>query len=159
MDIAAVLAVWLHTVAFVIAWGYYGILDRFVLPEVARSLDDDARGPFLRALERRALPFVLLAVVLFTVTGSYMLVTDPRYTGLGDVSSSTWAALIFVKHLVVVGFIVVGVLIDLLIRDLAAATEPEARARIMRRLGFGTLAATALGAVIALLTVVARYAP
>jgi hypothetical protein len=28
MDILQVLAVWLHTLAFVIAWGYYGILGR-----------------------------------------------------------------------------------------------------------------------------------
>jgi uncharacterized membrane protein len=159
MDIATVIAVWLHTVAFVIAWGYYGILDRFVLPAVERSLDGEGQGPFLVALERRALPIVLLAVVLFTVTGSYMLVSDPRYTGLGDITSSTWTALLFLKHVVVVVFIVVGVIVDRLIRSLPSATDASARARTMRRLGVSTLVATALGALIALLTVVARYAP
>jgi hypothetical protein len=31
-DIAELVALWLHTVAFVIAWGYYAILGRIVLP-------------------------------------------------------------------------------------------------------------------------------
>ena len=39
MDIGLILALWLHTLAFVIAWGDYGVLGRIILPALARSLD------------------------------------------------------------------------------------------------------------------------
>ena len=79
MDIPQVLAIWLHTVALVIAWGYYGILGRVVLPAIERSLDRTTQGATLVAIERRAVPLVLVSVVLFTVTGSYLLLVNPRW--------------------------------------------------------------------------------
>src|SRR5512141_703156 len=111
MDWLQVGAVWLHTVAFVIAWGFYGILARMILPGLAKSLDLAGQTRTLAAIERRALPFVLLAVVLFIITGSYLLVTNPDYAGLGNFSTS-WATWMLVKHVLVIVLIGVGVLID-----------------------------------------------
>jgi uncharacterized membrane protein len=77
MDLAQVLAVWVHTLAFVIAWGYYGILGRMVLPGLERSLERPAQAAALVAIERRALPLVVLSLVFFAVTGTYLLVVKP----------------------------------------------------------------------------------
>ena len=74
MDVPQVLAVWLHTVAFVIAWGYYGVLGRMVLPGLARTLDPRARTATLAEIERRALPLIGVSLVLFMLTGAYLLV-------------------------------------------------------------------------------------
>ncbi len=156
MDLAHVLAVWLHTLAFVIAWGYYGILGRMVLPAVERSVDRQGQGALLVDIERRALPLIVLSLVLFTITGSYLLVVDPQYEGLGQFFSSTWATLMLVKHGLVIGLVVAGVYVDRLIRRGAQATSDEDRRSALRRVGLGAEAATGLGALIALLTAAAQ---
>jgi uncharacterized membrane protein len=158
MDPWLVLAIWLHTVAFVIAWGYYGILGRMVLPALERSLDGRAGTAALVAIEGRALPLIVLSLVLFTVTGSYLLVVDPKYTGLGDFFSSTWTVLMLVKHVLVVGMVALGVVVDRLIRRAAEAASDEARAAALRRVALSAEAATALGALIALSTAAAQVA-
>ena len=157
MDLVLVGAVWLHTVAFVIAWGYYGILARMILPGLSGSLDVAGRAYSLAAIERRALPVVLLAVVLFVVTGSYMLVINPQYSGLGSFSS-TWAVLMLAKHLLVVVLVGLGVLIDYLIRGLANWAKDEDRVKEMRWIALAADGATGLGALIALLTAAAQLA-
>ena len=158
MDLPHVLAVWLHTLAFVIAWGYYGILGRMVLPAIERTLDAPTQGTMLADIERRALPLIVLSLVLFTITGDYLLVIDPQYEGLGQFFSSTWATLMLVKHGLVIGLVVAGVYVDRLIRRGAAATSDTERQSTLRRVGLGAEAATGLGALIALLTAAAQSA-
>ena len=156
MDSAYVLAIWLHTVAFVIAWGYYGVLGRIVLPALERSLDGAALGTALVGVERRALPLVLVSLVLFTLTGTYLLVIDPDYAGLGDFFDSTWTTLMLVKHLLVVAFVGLGVVVDRLVRRVAAATTDDDRRAAIRRLARTAEGTMGLGAVIALLTAAAQ---
>ena len=47
-----VIALWLHTVAFVIAWGYYGILGRMVLPALQKRLGVLERASTLELQEK-----------------------------------------------------------------------------------------------------------
>lgn len=158
MDLPHVPAVWLHTLAFVIAWGYYGVLGRMVLPGLERSLERPARAAALLAIERRALPLVVLSLVLFTATGPYLLVVDPKYAGLGNFFASTWTTLMLVKHVIVVGLVLVGVYVDRLIRRAAEATSEDARESALRRVALSAEGATGLGALIVLLTVAAQAA-
>jgi uncharacterized membrane protein len=155
MDVAHVFATWLHTLAFVIAWGYYGILGRMVLPGLERSLERPAQAAALVAIERRALPLVAISLALFTVTGTYLLVIDPRYAGLGNFST-TWATLMLVKHVLVVILVLLGVGVDRLIRAAAAVTSADARVSALHRVRLSAEGATALGALIVLLTGVAQ---
>jgi uncharacterized membrane protein len=158
MDLGQVIAVWLHTLAFVIAWGYYGILGRMVLPALERSLELPELAAALVAIERRALPLIGLSLVLFTATGTYLLVVDPHYAGLGNVFASTWTTLMLTKHVFVVGLVLVGVYVDRLIRSVEAATSEDVRRSDLRRLALSTEAATGIGALIVLLTAAAQAA-
>ena len=158
MDVPQVGATWLHTLAFVIAWGYYGVLGRIILPALERSLEGRARTAALLAVERRALPLIVLSLILFTITGSYLLVVDPHYQGLGNLFASTWTRLIMIKHVLVVGLVVLAGLVDWLIRR---APDPDDSVDGGAGLGLIALAAdgvTGLGALIALLTVAAQAA-
>lgn len=156
MDVTQLLAVSLHTVAFVIAWGYYGILGRIVLPALERSLDRPTETRTLVALEKRALPLVLLSVVLFVVTGSYLLITSSKYAGLGDFLANTWTSLMLLKHLVVAGLIALAIGVDLLIRRADEATDDATGTAALHRLRLTAEAATVLGAVVVLLTAAAQ---
>ncbi len=157
MDLIQVLAIALHTVAFVIAWGYYGILARMILPGLAKSLDLPGQVSALAQIERRALPLVLLSVVLLVITGSYLLVINPDYSGLGSFTT-TWAALMLLKHLLVIGLVGLGVVVDYLIRGLSEVVRDEDRAADLRWLRWAAEGATALGALIVLLTAAAQLA-
>jgi uncharacterized membrane protein len=158
MDAVHVLAVWLHTVAFVIAWGYYGILARIIVPALERTLDPRARASTLLAIEHRALPLIVLSLVLFTVTGTYLLAVDPHYQGLGNIFASTWTRLIMVKHILVVGLVVLAGLVDWLIRRLQDPVEAPDREPTLGLVALLADGATGLGALIALLTVAAQAA-
>jgi uncharacterized membrane protein len=156
MDPVHVVATWVHTLAFVIAWGYYGVLGRMILPGLAGTLGRPAQIDVLVAIERRALPLVLLSVVLFTLSGTYLLLVDPAYAGLGNVLASAWTALMFAKHGLVVVLVILGVLVDRQIRRLAEAGDDASRVALFARLRLATEGATAAGALIALLTVAAQ---
>ena len=159
MDPLVVVATWVHTIAFVIAWGWFGILGRIVLPGLDGALSPGTANATLGAIERRAVPILVLSIVLFIGTGTYLLVVDPAYRGLGNLTASTWTVLMAVKHVLVVGLVIVGVVVDRLIRRLER-DQPVRAARSTRiRLGLLVEAATGLGAVIALLTVIAQAAP
>jgi uncharacterized membrane protein len=158
VDIWQLLATWLHTVAFVIAWGYYGVLGRMIVPALDRTLDGPMRADSLAAIERGALPLVLGSMALFVVTGSYLLFIDPRYEGLGNFFANGWTTFMLVKHVVVVGLIGLGVAVDVCIRRLQAATDEPARGAAMRWLRLSAEGATGLGAVVVLLTVAAQFA-
>jgi uncharacterized membrane protein len=153
-----VLAVWLHTLAFVIALGYYGILGRIVLPTLERTLDGTGQARTLMALERRAVPLILLSAVLFVGTGTYLLFIDPRYGGLGSFTANTWSTLMLIKHLVVAALVVLAVVVDVLIRDLAWVTDETDRVSSLRRLRWALDGTTGLGALIVLLTAAAQVA-
>jgi uncharacterized membrane protein len=156
VDAIQVLALWLHTIAFVIAWGYYGILARIVLPALERSLDLPAQASTLLAIERRALPFLGMTLVLFVVTGTYLLVIDPQYAGLGNVFASTWTRLMLVKHTLVVGMVVLVVLVDWMIRQLRHRDGDDLRASDLRLVALAADGVTGDGALIALVTVAAQ---
>lgn len=158
MDIPQVLAVWLHTLAFVIVMGYYGILGRVVLPALERSLDGPAQAAALVAIERHALPLVLLSVALFAVTGTYLLFIDPHYAGLGNFFASTWTTLMLIKHVLVIALVALGVMVDRFIRHVGEATSDSARGSALRRLELSAEGATGMGALVILLTVVAQFA-
>lgn len=158
MDLPHVIAIWLHTVAFVIAWGYYGILRRIVLPGLARSVDLPRRASAVVEIEGRALPLIGISLVLFTVTGVGLLVADPDYRGLGNVFATTWSTLMCIKHGLVIALVVLGVVLDRLVRTLPEAAGDAARASTLHRVRLCAEGATALGALIALCTALAQAA-
>src|SRR5262245_32689576 len=127
MDVPLLVALWLHSVALVIAWGYYGILGRIVIPALGRSLDGATQTRTLAEIERQALPIVLLAMVLFTATGTYLLIANPRYEGLGTFFDSTWSTLMVVKHALVIGFVALAIAMDRSIRRAAADEDGQVR--------------------------------
>jgi uncharacterized membrane protein len=159
MDVLTVVALWLHTVAFVIAWGYYGVLGRIVLPALQGGEEAAVLGPTLASIERRAIPLVAVSGVLFVASGTYLLVSSPEYAGLGSFFATTWTTLMLVKHVVVAAFVAAAVAVDASVRQLGTSTNADERRAVARRVRIGAEAATGLGALIALLTAAAQLAP
>jgi uncharacterized membrane protein len=154
MDITHVSAIWLHAVAMVVVIGYYAVLSRIVLPALSRTLDGAELARAVPAVERRALPLVGVAIVVFVVTGVYLLAIDGQYGGVGSFAT-TWAVLILVKHVVVGFMVVLGIGIDRLAA--AVGDVPDGgRGRTLELLALAMDAMTALGAIVLLLTAAAQ---
>jgi uncharacterized membrane protein len=159
VDIGLLLATWLHTLAFVIVMGYYGVLGRMLLPALERSLDGRQAARAVGALARRARPLLVASVVLFVATGSWLVLVAEQYAGLGNVTASTWTVLMLVKHVVIVVLVALAVLADraaFVAADAADAADVRAARHAMRRLGLLAEGATACGALAILLTVAAQ---
>lgn len=155
MDIAVAGATWLHLAATVVVLGYYAVVPLIVLPALRRSLSPDALGPGLAAIERRALPAIVAALVVFFATGVYLTGSDQRYGGAGAIASP-WAGAILVKHGVIVVMVLIGAWVDAAAVRAGSVESTTARAAALRRFSLGGGAISVLGVVVLLLTAVAQ---
>ena len=157
MDVVQAVVAWLHALATVILLGYYAVLAFVVLPVLRRTVNGLALGRVIPAIERRALPLILASIGVFLVTGTYLLLTDERFLGLGHVFGNAWSTLIVIKHVLVIALIGIGVFIDLLVvPDIANPVDEAARTAAIRQLARGTSAIAALGTVVLFLTAAAQ---
>jgi uncharacterized membrane protein len=145
------LASWTHLLATVILVGYYLVLALVVLPVLTRG---PAWPVVLSAIERRAMPLLVGALVVFFATGVYMLGSEAFADAVGG--GESWSTLLLVKHLLVVGMLVVGSLVDGLI--VRAAADGVDLQRSAREITVGVVALAALGVLVLLLTAAAQLA-
>ena len=149
-------AIAIHTLALILAVGYYGILGRVILPALRGSLAGPVLGSTLATIERRARPLLLLSVGLFVATGAYLLLADDQSEGIGSFFATTWTTLMLAKHgLIVLGVVLAGV-VDFLVSEVALAERDIERDRLLGRLVLATEATTGVGALVVVLTAVAQ---
>lgn len=152
---------WAHLLATVVLIGYYAVLALILLPVLQAiagnaPTTEDSPGPDLQLLasvERVAMPLILGALVIFLATGVSLLTSDQRYTGAGSIKDA-WATLLLIKHVVIVGMLVLGSTLDGLI--VRAARVPGAG--IGARITWLTRGMAAIGALVLLLTAAAQGA-
>ena len=156
MDYPQAGAIAIHTLAMILVVGYYGILGRVVLPALRGSLAGPELAATLSAVERRAVPLLLLSVALFVATGVFLLLADEQSEGIGNLFATTWTTLILVKHGLIVVMVVFGGIVDFLVTEVADAETESERERRLRRLLLATEATTGLGAAVIVLTAAAQ---
>lgn len=154
MNVLAVGATWIHTIAIVVLLGYYATLSLVVLPWLTSGGSREP-GSVIAALERRALSWILASIVLFTASGVVLMAV---HSG----TSPNWTTLIIVKHIVVVGMVVLGVVVDRVLIPRVAGTwwtpavVPSTDVRDLRPIVQASAVMSVLGAVVLLLTAAAQ---
>ena len=101
------LAAWLHVISAIIFIGHYMLLALVYLPALTKNGVDAQTGAALSNISKASRSWLYASIVVFAVTGSYMTLVDPSYKGLGNFSS-TWALLMLIKHVLIVGMIAAG---------------------------------------------------
>jgi uncharacterized membrane protein len=96
------LSVWLHAVGTVILIGHYLLLSVIYLPVLEKG-----GGMFLSQISKRSRPWMYVSLVIFMVTGIYLMFADPNYLGVGDFGNF-WSVMMLVKHLLIVAMIALG---------------------------------------------------
>jgi uncharacterized membrane protein len=156
MDVVQVGAVAIHTLAMILVVGYYGILGRVILPALRGSLSGPVLATTLEAVERRAVPLLVLSVGLFVATGAFLLLADEQSEGIGNFFATTWTTLMLAKHGLIVAMVVLAGIVHFLVSDVAYAATDAERDRQLRRLGLATEAATGIGALVVVFTAAAQ---
>jgi len=106
---ALTITFWLHMLATVTWVGSLAAISFLILPAARRSLDLDAQGALIDAIQRRLEPLAWFCLALLVVTGMFQLSTSPHYNGLLS-TSNQWSIAILVKHIMVVVMVVVSAL-------------------------------------------------
>jgi uncharacterized membrane protein len=101
-QILIALAVWLHALGTVVLIGHYLLLSLIYLPVLAKN-----NGAILSEISKRSRPWLYTSLLIFMVTGIYLMLIDPNYLGIGNFSN-IWAVMMLVKHILVVGMIALG---------------------------------------------------
>jgi uncharacterized membrane protein len=146
------LSTWLHTLATVVFIGHYLFMSLVYLPVFERQAKGNALRELLDEVSSRLRPFFGSSLLIFTVTGTHLMMVNEDYLGLGDFVGNAWSVLIVVKHIIVVAFLALAIFSERAIMGKISDKQPQALKQFRLALGVNTF----LGILILLLTTAAQ---
>lgn len=146
------LSIWLHSLATVVFVGHYLFLGLVYLPIFERQAKGSALRGLVEEASGRLRPYFGGSLLVFLVTGTYLMLINEQYLGLGNFFANAWSILIIVKHVVVVAFMVLAIYSERVMLAKISETQPQALRRFHLALGVNTF----LGILILLLTTAAQ---
>lgn len=108
------LSFWLHSLATVVLIGHYLLLALIHLPAMQKNTLEVA-GPILGEISRQSRRWMYASLLLFMITGIYLMLVDPNYLGVGDFGNF-WSIMMLVKHLLIVVMIGAGFWFNAILR-------------------------------------------
>lgn len=114
------LSYWMHALATVVFIGHFVLLAGIYLP----ILTDN--GSILSGISRRSRPWLYTSLVVFMITGIYLMIVDPNYQGVGNFGGF-WAVMMLTKHILIVAMIGLGFFYNAILRvgPLMSSNHPE----------------------------------
>ena len=159
------LSYFLHLVATVVWIGGLVIMAIVVWPGLRRAASDEAAfARAIEAIDARFRPLSGLSLAVLVVTGFIQMTASKNYKGFLDFSN-VWAQVILLKHVSIIGMIVVGALMNFGVQPalqrnvmLAAHGVPDQAesAALRRRLDRLARLNLILGVVVLVFTAIAR---
>ena len=146
------LSIWLHTLATVVFVGHYLFLSLVYLPVFEQQAQGNALRELLEQVSGRLRPYFGSSLLIFLVTGTYLMMINEDYLGLGDFFGNAWSVLIVVKHVIVLVFLALAIYSERAIMGKISDAQPQALRQFRLVLGVNT----ALGILILLLTTAAQ---
>jgi uncharacterized membrane protein len=146
------LSIWLHTLATVVFIGHYLFLGLVYLPVFEHQSKGKALRELLEDVSARLRPYFGASLLIFIVTGTYLMMINEAYLGLGEVFGNAWSILIVVKHVLVLAFLVLAIFSE---RAIMVKISDE-QSRVLKQFRLTLYANTVLGLLILLLTTVAQ---
>jgi|SRR5215208_1839119 len=109
-QILIALSVWLHALATVVLIGHYLLLSLIYLPVLVKN-----NGTILSEISKRSRPWLYVSLLLFAITGTYMMLIDPGYLGFMNFGNF-WGIVMMVKHVLVFVMIALGFWFNAILR-------------------------------------------
>jgi uncharacterized membrane protein len=145
---------WLHAIATVIFIGHFLLFSLLYLPAFAKVKADIA-GPILSDVSKRSRVWMYASLLIFLVTGIYLMIVDPNYRGVGDFGNP-WAVAMLVKHILIVAMIGLGFFYNAILRVGPLMSSNNAEAAIAR-FGLYSKWMAICGVLVLLLTAFAQF--
>lgn len=101
-QILIAISTWLHSLATIVMIGHYVLLSFIYLPVLSKN-----NGPALSEISRRSRSWLYASLLIFAITGTYLMVIDPGYLGFMDFGN-LWGILMLTKHVLVFSMIGIG---------------------------------------------------
>jgi uncharacterized membrane protein len=142
------LSTWLHNLATIVMVGYFFFSGLIYLPVFQLSMPQDALRELLEHVSTRLRPFFGGSLLIYLVTGTYLMLINDSYLGLGNFFANPWSILIILKHAVVVVFLALAILSERAYMGKISENNPKALKQFSLTLNINTI----LGMVILLMT-------
>jgi len=146
---------WLHAIATVVFIGHFLLLAVIYLPAFAKQKPEIA-GPILSDISKRSRSWMYVSLLVFMVTGIYLMIVDPNYRGVGDFGNA-WAAAMLVKHILIVAMIGMGFVFNAILRIGPMMSSNSGAAQAIARFGLYSKIMAASGVLVLLLTAFAQF--
>jgi len=146
------LSIWLHAVATILLIGHYLLLTLIYLPILAK---ENAGGLILSAISKRSRVWMYSSLVIFIVTGIYLMFADPNYLGFGDFGN-LWGILMLVKHILILAMIAIGFWFNAILRVGPLMSSNTGAEQAIVRFGLYSKLMAISGVLVLLLTALAQ---
>lgn len=93
------LSFWLHSLATVVFIGHYLLLALIHLPAM-KTAALDVKGPILSQISKRSRRWLYASLLIFFLTGIYLMLVDPNYLGVGNFRNF-WSVMMLIKHILI----------------------------------------------------------
>lgn len=145
----------LHALATIVFIGHYLLLSLLYLPVLATA--DTGRWAALSEVSKRSRSWLYVSLLVFFLTGFYLMLVDANYQGIGNFGSP-WAVLMLVKHLVVLVMIGIGFYFNAVVRVGPALRTRPGDAQTMARFHSYVNMMSVSGVLVIVLTALAQFA-
>jgi uncharacterized membrane protein len=142
----------LHVLATIVFVGYYLFTGLIYLPVFERQMPTNALREVLECVSKRLRPYFGGSLLIFLVTGTYLMLINKNYLGLGYFFSNPWSILIVIKHVLVLAFLVLAILSERAFMGEISDKKPEAYKNFKLAINLDTV----LGVIIVLMTSMAQ---
>ncbi|HEU0295280.1 MAG TPA: hypothetical protein VFR47_21245 [Anaerolineales bacterium] len=145
------LSVWLHALVTVVFIGHYLLLSVIYLPVLAMAKN----GTVLSEISKRSRPWMYVSLLIFLVTGTYLMIADPNYLGIGNFSNF-WAVMMLVKHILIIAMIAMGFWFNAILRVGPLMSSNTGAEQAISRFRWYSNAMAVCGVLVLLLTALAQ---
>jgi uncharacterized membrane protein len=145
------ISVWLHALATVVFIGHYLLLSLIYLPVLSKN----GSGTTLSETSKRSRPWLYVSLLIFIVTGTYLMLIDSGYRGFMDFGN-LWGILMLVKHLLILGMIAMGFWFNAILRVGPLMSSNTGAVQAIARFRWYSNAMSISGVMVLLLTALAQ---
>lgn len=138
----------LHVLATIVFVGYYLFTGLIYLPVLERCMQANVLRDVLEQVSARLRPFFGGSLLIFLITGTYLMLINKSYLGLGNFLANPWSILIIIKHVLILAFLVVAVFSERAYLIQISDQKPQALKNFRLALNLNTV----LGVIIVFLT-------
>ena len=146
------LSTWLHTLATIGMIGYFVFASLIYLPVFERQMQANELCELLERVSDRLRPLFAGSLLTLLVTGTYLMMINDKYLGLGHFFGNLWSSLIVIKHVLVLPFLALAIFSERAYLKQISDEKPDALKKFRSALSINMI----LGLLILLLTAIAQ---